>query len=220
MSGFERYAIYYCPRPDTELAEFGKAWLGTEERLYPSIPESLLAQPRRYGFHATLKAPFRLANGYTEEALVVAVEEFAAAARSVSLSGVILKSIGHFFALVPATDSEAVRSLAFNCVSEFDGFRAPLNEGEISRRMSANLTPRQEQLLYTWGYPYVAEEFRFHLTLTGPLSAPERLRTQNVLQDAVVPFADQPIMIEDLCICGDPGNNSPFELIKRIPLSG
>jgi hypothetical protein len=80
-----RYAIYFVPPPGSPLACFGAVWLGYDvangaEPPQPRLPEiaperlrNITAEPRRYGFHATLKPPFSLAAGATAEELGEAV---------------------------------------------------------------------------------------------------------------------------------------------------
>lgn len=52
-------------------------------------------------------------------------------------------------------------------MTSFDGFRAPLSLDERDRRLAAGLSGRQIGNLDKWGYPYVLEDFRFHMSLTG-----------------------------------------------------
>ena len=87
-----RYAIYYTPPEQSELAKKAAAWLGrdafTGEKSAPVASGPLsagevayhTASARRYGFHATLKAPFRLAPGESEQGLAAAIDAFAASA--------------------------------------------------------------------------------------------------------------------------------------------
>ena len=75
MSEFPRYAIYYVPDADSALSRFGAEILGYDpftgnDVLVPGdlimqAPDwpALIKDPRKYGFHATLKAPFPLAPG-------------------------------------------------------------------------------------------------------------------------------------------------------------
>ena len=213
---YERYAVYFCPRPDTALARFGERWFADDRAT--GIPDSLIAQARRYGFHATLKPPFKLNQGVTFEDLTEATAQLAAALPVVTLEGLVLKEIGRFLALVPARGSPDLDDIAFRCVCALDHLRAPLDASEISRRLDAGLTARQESLLFTWGYPYVGKEFRFHMTLTGQLTQPEKRRARGKLEELVQGFARTQVLLEDLCICGDPGNRAPFQVIKRVPL--
>ena len=72
-----RYAIYFVPDPDTPLWNFGSKVVGYDSANGIDVPfhddpffvlNDIMAwteDPRRYGFHATLKAPFELAAGRT-----------------------------------------------------------------------------------------------------------------------------------------------------------
>ena len=133
-----------------------------------------MREPRVYGFHATLKAPFYLANGASEAGLKDAVREFAANQAAVTVGKLAVRELGTFVALVPDARNPHVDRLAQACVQEFDRFRAPMREPERGRRLAADLTAGQIENLERWGYPYVAEDFRFHMTLTGSLAPPER----------------------------------------------
>ncbi|WP_223252672.1 DUF1045 domain-containing protein [Paracoccus mutanolyticus] len=76
---FRRYAIYHLP--EGALGRMGTAWLGWDPRrgspaarpvvrALPGDAEALTRAPRPYGFHATLKAPFRLAAGHGPDELL------------------------------------------------------------------------------------------------------------------------------------------------------
>ena len=131
----------------------------------------LTADPRKYGFHATLKAPFSLAQGRTEAELFAACAAFAATPRAIPVIRPVVGSISGFIAVIPADPPAELIRLAADCVSEFDAFRAPLTEADRARRNPSRLTSAQRAHLDRWGYPYVMEEFRFHMTLTGRLDA-------------------------------------------------
>jgi 2'-5' RNA ligase len=131
-------------------------------------------EPRRYGFHGTLKAPFHLAEGTSEEELIERLAQFAAERHCFRLKGVDVRAIGNFLALTSGEPNAELQDLARDCVTCFDHFRAPLGESDLARRLATPLTPRQRELLEAWGYAYVMEEFRFHMTLTSSLSEPEK----------------------------------------------
>ena len=170
------------PAPGSDLDRFGAQLLGYDafsgqEQPFPdgivtqSAPDwrDLSRDPRKYGFHATLKAPMTLASGTDEAGLVAACEAFADAPRPIPVIKPVVDSISGFIALVPGEPSAELERLAAECVSEFDSFRAPLTPEDRARRNPAALTPRQCEHLDRWGYPYVMEDFRFHMTLTGRL---------------------------------------------------
>ena len=156
-----RYALYYTPPPGSALACFGAAWFARKA--------PCLDAPRRYGFHGTLKAPFRLAAGASEAGLLRAVESFAGGRAAFSGPALRLSVLAGFLVLAPSRPCGALDRLAADCVAAFDRFRAPPDGAELARRRRAGLSARQEALLRRWGYPYAMEAFRFHMTLTGRL---------------------------------------------------
>ena len=178
-----RYAIYYAPVAEDPLWRFGSHCIGydAETGAELQVPQSatlsqddwlaLTQEPRRYGFHATLKAPFHLAEGSSEDDLIESLAQFAAARHSFRLEDVEVRAIGNFVALTPGQPKAVLQDLASDCVTGFDRFRAPLGESDLARRLASPLTPRQKAFLEKWGYPYVMEEFRFHMTLTSSLSS-------------------------------------------------
>jgi putative phosphonate metabolism protein len=186
MTGFPRYAIYYAAERGSTLDRFGAellgydAWTG-EELPFPqgatdAVPDwrELTSDPRKYGFHATLKAPFALAAGKTETELVAACASFAAEPRAIPAFRPVVDSISGFIAVIPGQRSEPLERLAADCVAAFDPFRAELTAHDRARRNPDRLSARQRDHLERWGYPYVMEEFRFHITLTGRLEDARR----------------------------------------------
>lgn len=176
-----RYALYFAPLDDRPLWTFGSTTIGWDaETATPSPPRppspalaagwvEATAEPRRYGFHATLKAPFALADDVRVDDLLDAAAMFAATPRALPALHLEARIIAGFVALVPNAANAALDDLAAACVRDFDRFRAPLSEKDRARRAPELLTPRQRDYLDRWGYPFVFEEFRFHMTLTGRL---------------------------------------------------
>lgn len=233
MQEYPRYAVYYAPPAESALARFGNAWLGRDPEsgdpvARPAVPglsaariAEITAAPARYGFHATLKPPFAPAAGTTRRDLEAAID--AAAARFAPAqadAGLALTALGPFLALTPQGGDEALPALAARVVSDLDRFRAAPQADELARRRRAGLSAAQEALLQRWGYPYVMAEFRFHMTLTGPLEPAERGAVAAALGPSVAPFAQTPFMLDALALFGDPGDGAPFRLIRRVPLSG
>ena len=179
-----RYAIYFTPAHASSWWEFGASWLGRDERgdtalVQPPLAQiahdelqEITAQPRRYGFHATLKAPFSLSVHHTIDDLIARLHELAATLKPVLLGPLQVTTLGNFVALVPALATDELMALAAACVTGLDDFRAPLTEGELARRRIEHLNAREQELLQRYGYPYVLERFRFHFTLSGPLEPP------------------------------------------------
>jgi putative phosphonate metabolism protein len=191
-----RYAVYYAPAADSALWRFGSAVLGydalTAEELPFAVPPgcdpalwpALTEEPRRYGFHATLKAPFELADGRNEEQLRAFARNHAAGLDAVELAGLSVTALGFFVALTPSEPSEALQRFAFSAVQAFELFRAPLSEADRARRLKNPLTPAQHAYLEAYGYPYVGDAFRFHMTLTGSLPSEHAAPVKQGLETA------------------------------------
>ena len=90
----------------------------------------------------------------------------------------------------------------------------------MAKRRKSGLTARQDGYLRRWGYPYVLDEFRFHLTLTGALAAAESERALAALRPLLAPFESEPLEIGEVCLFADPGGGANFRLIERLPLAG
>lgn len=217
-----RYAIYFCPKPQTTLGRFGYRWLesaeiatsmGLAEDDYLNLTQS----PRRYGFHGTLKPPFRLATKRTPDMLIKSVEALVKSLSPVQLRGFNVNVIGSFIAMMPISPSDGLSNLANRCVMELDEFRAPPTADELARRRQDKLSRAQDQLLKMWGYPYVLNEFRFHLTLT---SAVEHNRRDSMIAGLVDAAGDAlcDYSIDDICLMVEPTSGAPFELLRRLPL--
>lgn len=224
MSNFQRYAIYYLP-DDPQLAAFGASWLGWDvetgcEVVQPPVDgiARITETPRKYGFHGTLKPPFRLAEDTDADSLAEDISALAARTAPVIVDALTCARIGRFLALTPRGNASALGDLAFACVSELDHHRRPASESELERRRAAGLTDLQEALLMKWGYPYVADEFRFHLTLSGKLDDATAAATEAAL-DGRLPTIPQPFEIKSISLVGE-REDGRFSLIHRYALTG
>jgi putative phosphonate metabolism protein len=225
-----RYAIYFAPALDHPLTALANGWLGRDAASGEELPQvtvegldaedlaALTADPRRYGFHATLKAPFELANGTAEYQLIDAFERFAAERRAFTLPRITLGQLGPFFALIPAEESDELDSLAADCVRAFEPFRAPLSEADILRRKPEKLSPSERHHLETWGYPYVFEEFRFHMTLTGPTLDAQRDVLKTAIDAHFAEILDRPLAIDHLALFIETERGAPFTVLRITPL--
>ncbi|WP_018237379.1 DUF1045 domain-containing protein [Ensifer sp. BR816] len=225
-----RYAIYFAPPADDRLSQTASRWLGRDAFLDGALawPEmmalageeqrALTAEPRRYGFHGTLKAPFALAAERSETELIAAFDEFAAEIESFEVPEITLHQIGPFFALVPSAPSARLENLGEQAVRRFEPFRAPLSEADVGRRNPDKLTQRQRDYLTAWGYPYVFEEFQFHLTLTGPVPEEMRCAMRETLEVAFDAFIGQPLTISTVALFVEPQRGAPFTVHSLLPL--
>lgn len=226
MARFQRYAIYVMP--EGALARFGAGWLGWDAQeghaaVHPAVDglprplSEITATPRKYGLHATIKPPFRLAAGTTPAALMSDLAALCERLAPVTLDGLTLARLGGFLALVPEGETAALDDLAAQAVTALDRHRAPLTEDDLARRRKARLTPAQDALLLRWGYPYVLEEFRFHITLTGNLPRDEAEAVAKAVTPHLAPLLPRPCVIGSLCLMGEDGKGL-FHLIHRYPL--
>lgn len=231
-SAAPRYALY-LDAAESELGVLGSRWLGRDAasgaRLDPPVPvgfaperfAALTGEPRRYGFHATLKAPMRLARGFDRASLCEAVAVFAASRRGFALPPLELGRLGSFLALRLAARCAALESFAADCVMAFDALRAPPDAAEAARRRRAVLTPRQMQMLERWGYPYVLDEYRFHFTLTGTLAgldASELLQLEHAARRHFRPAALQSPPVRTLAVYEEPAPGEPFRRVAAFAL--
>ena len=217
-----RYAIYFAPANDSPWWQAGCRWLGRDPEQRISGLESttpLRDSARRYGFHATLKAPFRLAAGCDETRLLDCASVFAShqTAQQVPLPAVRL--LGNFLALQAGSPIPQISTLAQDCVQHFEVLRAAPSTAELARRGSAALTARQQVLLQQWGYPYTEEEFRFHMTLSDNLTDTDPAVVQTMTENAEAAFAQAmtvPLVIDGIAIFREEGSGAPMALIARF----
>ena len=221
-----RYAIYFAPEQGSPWWTFGSHWLGRDECLdvplaQPRLPtitpdplHAITLQPRRYGFHATLKAPFPLRAGHTQTDVLKRLQALASQLKPLALGPLQAVAMGDFVALGPTAANAELMALAARCVAELDDLRAPLSEADLARRRVAHLDERGRALLHRYGYPYVMDRFRFHFTLSGPVALPIAQLLIDSATDAVADLnAQAPLQLDRLCLFVEPGPGEPF---KRI----
>lgn len=229
MTDHRRYAVYWAPAPGP-LADFTAAWLGWDAAqaravAHPALPglpapvADLTAEPRRYGFHGTLKAPFRLAPGRDAAELRAALRALAAARPPTQVAAMEPARLSGFVALRPVGDTSGVDALAAALVEEMDPFRAALTAEEIARRHPEGLDPRRRDNLLRWGYPHVMADFRFHLTLSGPLEAGAADALIAGLGPLLAPLLPRPFPLDRICLCGERPDGR-FEILEAMPLCG
>lgn len=224
-----RYAIYFTPPPESDLHQRGSAMLGYD--CYsgasappagpPGIPPAELAagvvQAGKYGFHATIKPPFCLREGTSLDGLRQALADYAATTAPVHVGALRVAGPGNFVALEPQTPSLALYMFAAETVTLFDAFRAPLAPADLARRPPEQLPPRQRALQQRWGYPWVFEAFRFHMTLSD-ICPDERLP---VWREALAAWlGPQDLTLDALSLLVQETRAHPFRVIGRFALTG
>ncbi len=231
MEAGPRFAIYFVPAADTPLYRFGAAVLGydcytgaalgawRDAALDETEWAALTAEPRTYGFHATLKAPFRLGAEFDQADLLADLQTLANSITIIPTIEPRVELIGGFVAIVPATPSPRLDELAAHCVTGFERFRLPMTAQERSRRLAAGLSRHQIANLERWGYPYVFEEFRFHMTLTGRIGPDRRAAIQALLRDEFArACGDEPIRLDRLALVRQDDRDAAFRVIGQAEL--
>ena len=218
---FSRYAIYYIP--DLPLFQIGSDWLGWnsltgQESLLSADHHRITDRPRKYGFHATVKPPFSLVSHSSQGELQDAFHAFCEHVSPATGGTLKISRLGRFLAMIQDVQTNEVTELAASTVSYFDKFRAPLTDKDIEKRRRRRLTPQQDALMLRWGYPYVMQEFKFHMTLTDPLAHDtiddiER-RANSMFHD----FLDQSLNISSLALLGEQEGSGRFHVIERLSL--
>jgi putative phosphonate metabolism protein len=226
-----RVAVYFTPPADHPLVRAAAAWLGRDafsgsalergpaEGFGASELRDLTADPRRYGFHATLKPPFRIGDERSLDELRNFLAAFCRQRAATSIPALRLTEIGPFFALTADGGSAAVDALADHVVRAFDPFRAPPSDAEMARRRPVILTARQRKYLEDWGYPYVFADFRFHMTLTGPVPADRRVPMRTVLRERFASFIGRPLAVDGLALFCESAPPGDFVVDTYAPLA-
>jgi len=218
---FSRYAIYYIP--DLPLFQIGSDWLGWnsitgQDTLLSADHHRITDRPRKYGFHATVKPPFSLASNSTLSELQNAFHAFCATVSPATGGTLKISRLGRFLAMTQDVQSNEVTELAASTVSHFDKFRAPQSDQDIEKRRQRRLTPEQDALMLRWGYPYVMQEFKFHMTLTGPLQNDEIDTIKHDANTRFQEFLGQPMKIASLALLGEDSDSGRFHVINKLSL--
>lgn len=228
-----RYAIYLVPPESHLLYNFGQHLLGRDAHLCRPLPQPALERvnsdllaaitesPRHYGFHATLKPPFRLAGRKSAEALHKEVGKFATRQIPFTISELEICVLDRFIAVRPSRPCAALQTLGDNCVRAFDVFRAPPSEEERAKRQAAGLTPAQEKLLERWGYPYVFEKFQPHFSLTERIEdSAERDTILQAIRTICAPESLAEVTVDSISVFGQSDTGMPFDQIARFQFGG
>jgi putative phosphonate metabolism protein len=225
-----RYAVYFTPPPEDALTQAAAQWLGRDafsgETIEPVLEgdltaddwRALVAAPVRYGFHATLKAPFELSADRSEEELVAAFDSFTSSTPATAIPELTLSKLGRFFALTPGEDSRGIDHLAAQIVEAFEPFRAPMTAEDRARRHPERMSELQRNNLDRWGYHHVFDDFRFHMTLTGQVEPERQAHVENLLRPRFAAFTGRERAISHLGLFVEPEKGGPFTVLKLAAL--
>jgi putative phosphonate metabolism protein len=219
-----RVAVYYAPAPFDPLWRAACSWLGRDPETaamlqHPNVPDlpALTAEPRLYGFHATLKPPMRLTTAY--DAFIEDAERLAATIPAFDLPPLAVADLSGFLALRETTPSPDLHALADACVTALDAHRAPPDAAELARRRKTGLPPAQDANLLRWGYPHVLDTWFFHMTLTRRLSPEERALVRPAAEAYFAPVLQLPRRVDALSIFTQAAPGAPFLVAERLPLA-
>lgn len=210
----ERFAIYFAPARDSALWRAAEGWFAQRD------VQAILVAARRYGFHATIKAPMALADGMDRAELEMALTEFAGARAPVSLGQLAPTPIDGFLALIAAPQPQALTDFAASVVAAFERFRQPMSAEDRARRLRTPLTARQIALLDEYGYPYVLDQFLFHMTLTDRLEPEPLAAMQARAADWFGAALAQPIVLDRLVLFHEAEPGGAFRRLDDHILMG
>jgi len=210
----DRFALYYAPARDSFLWQRAEDWLAQPD-LQP-----ISVSARRYGFHATIKAPMALADGTDRAGLEMALADFARTHRPVALTGLAVTPIEGFLALTTTPQPQALTDFAATVVTAFERFRMPLEPAARARRLRAPLSARQIELVDEYGYPYVLEQFQFHMTLTDRLEATPLAAMQRRAADWFAEALRTPILLDRLVLFYEAEPGAEFRRLDDYVLVG
>ena len=226
-----RYAIYYAPAQHSPWWNFGAHWLGRDEFQSTLLPQTtvadlhadelarITAHPRRYGFHGTLKAPFGLNDSATAAVLQTRLHALARTLKPVALGPMQALDLGGFAALVPVHAPLTLAVMAAACVTEPDDLRRPLNAHDLARRKTDTLDARGLELLQQFGYPQVLERYRFHMSLTGPVTPACAQQVVQAVEAQVAHLnATAPLVLDRLCLFMEPASGQAFVRVMDVEL--
>ena len=223
-----RYAIYFAPDDSSELGVFGATvlrrralcpndWLNPQ--LPVRFPESAnwheqIQKPAHYGFHATIKAPFELADDQSADDLIADLTDLAKKQTAISLEGLAPVRTCRYDALAFVTQPGKLPTLAAECVTKFEKYRAPLNAADIERRDPDSLSESELASLHRYGYPYVLDDFNFHMTLSGQNNHDDNTYFE-WLQKLYAAMVTKTPLLDRLCVFHQPDRQSPFLRIEE-----
>lgn len=234
LSHVHRFAVYFAPATDSAWWDAGSRWLGrcaaTNDALpqppidgiAPELQRQLTAEPRRYGWHATLKAPFVLSEGVSLGDLRTALQTLASTLSPFDLPPLRVRRLGSFLALCADGNPDAINAVASACVTGLHPLAAPLSSDELARRRRKGaLSIQEDALLVRWGYTYVLDRYRFHLSLTGDLNGMAMDTVERLERAAHEAFDGLPACrFDSLALYAEPSPGADFVQLERMGFRG
>ncbi|MDE2332963.1 MAG: DUF1045 domain-containing protein [Rhodospirillales bacterium] len=213
-AAIHRVAVYYAPAADDPLALAAASWFA------PGPRQAITTPARHYGFHATLKAPFRLRDGCGWSDVLAAAGNLACGVRPFSLPPLAVAVPHGFLALRETNPSPPLQALADAAVAELDHLRAPPAAAEIARRQPERLGTAERRMLDRWGYPYCFATWFFHMTLSQRLDAAEQAHWRPRAEAHFAPALALPRQVDAIALFVQPAPDVAFTEAARLPFRG
>jgi len=237
MTNYKRVAIYFLPKKNSSLENFGKNLLGRDINKKKKISltrrqkyfinrgftyfdelKDYCEQPAKYGFHATLKAPFRLKRNVKTKNFYDVISHIAAQHSRFKIKGLKIAYSKKFTFITSRKPNKLLINLENDLVKHLDTFRAELNKTEIKKRIPDSLTFKQNKYLKEWGYPFVFDQFKFHMTLMNQNNNKLSNKQKLELEKLIYKISNNVIEFNEISLLGE-NKNGHFEEIKRFKLN-
>jgi len=237
MTNYKRVAIYFLPKKNSSLENFGKNLLGRDINKKKKISltrrqkyfinrgftyfdelKDYCEQPAKYGFHATLKAPFRLKRNVKTKNFYDVISHIAAQHSRFKIKGLKIVYSKKFTFITSRKPNKLLINLENDLVKHLDTFRAELNKTEIKKRIPDSLTFKQNKYLKEWGYPFVFDQFKFHMTLMNQNNNKLSNKQKLELEKLIYKISNNVIEFNEISLLGE-NKNGHFEEIKRFKLN-
>ena len=237
MTNYKRVAIYFLPKKNSSLENFGKNLLGRDINKKKKISltrrqkyfinrgftyfdelKDYCEEPAKYGFHATLKAPFRLKRNVKTKNFYDVISHIAAQHSRFKIKGLKIVYSKKFTLITSRKPNKLLINLENDLVKHLDTFRAELNKTDIKKRIPDSLTIKQNKYLKEWGYPFVFDQFKFHMTLMNQNNNKLSNKQKLELEKLIYKISNNVIEFNEISLLGE-NKNGHFEEIKRFKLN-
>lgn len=224
----DRYIISFAPKSTSMFWKLGALWFGydasrnayTKNTLVPGMPkehhDAAVTTARRSGFNIILTGPFQLTAGMPEELLKTTISLYCQSLSTLQTGPLSIIETAHKLSISAQEISPQVQKLADDIVLEFNAFRLPANPLPEDSPIRAALTPGQLKNLIEWGQPYIFEELKFQIPLTGRL--PEKMSgpLKSFLEGRFIECLKTGFEIDNLSLFRLSGTKDPAELVDQF----
>jgi hypothetical protein len=147
------------------------------------------------------------------------VADLAAGLRAFALPPLAVENMDGFLALREQAPSPDLQALADSAVATLDGFREQPEAAELARRRRHGLTDAEDAMLERWGYPYVFQLWRFHITLSRRLDEAEMRKARPLAEAYFAEPLARSRRVSSLAVFTQRAAGQPFLIAQRFPLA-